>query len=331
MTCKFLAKDQPRVVAGRHLPGCTDDTCSACMPCLEPHCHRCNRVHADVVCIECTDRTRTDLHRIMDLCLMLPGESEERGVNSSAFMLDGPVAVPEDWRRRALLAMLGRVCQCPSRGMVCPSVRGRVCPDAAYLEDCRDEPHALTVLGDWDDQWRAMLSHETEQTITLGRAFSYLDMQLAYMATQAWAEFDRFSREIRSCRVYLERVLGDDDQPETTDVPCLSCHRPLVKVYGRLVADDHWRCPRKSCGRVYNETEYKLAKSDHLSGDRADRWIRVNEAVALTERPEPTIRAWITNERIGTSQDGPAGVLLVWWPDVRSMHLTTPTRKRKAS
>jgi hypothetical protein len=325
--CRWVASDQPRVIKGRHETGCADDECAGCARCLDPHCTRCNHHHAAVTCTECVDRTRSDLHRIMDLCLMLPDESQEAGVASSAFMLDGPVADPPQWRRKALAAMLGRVCQCPSRGMVCPTIRGRVCPDAAYLEDCRDEPHALSVLGDWDETWRQMLSHETEQPMSLGRAFSYLDMQLSYMADQDWSDFDRFSTEARSCRVYLERVLGDDDRPETTDVPCLDCSRSLIKVYGRLAADDHWACPRKSCGRVYSESEFNLAKQDHLSGERAARWIRVPEAVALTGRSQWTLRAWISGGLVETQRDGD-GPVMVWWPHVQNMHLTAPTRKR---
>lgn len=318
--CKYVSATEPRVVSGRHMPGCTDENCSSCLPCAEDHCQRCQRIHSVAVCIECTNRTRDDLHRIMDLCLSLPVESRERGVNSTAFMLDGPVAVPEDWRRRALLAMLGRVCQCPSRGMVCPTVRGRICPDAAYLEDCRDEPHALTVLGDWDEQWRTMLAHETELPLTLGRAFTYLDMQLAYMATQQWAEFDRFSREIRACRVYLERVLSDDDKPETTDVPCLDCARSLVKQFGRLAADDRWVCPRKSCGRVYTEGEFNLAKLSHLGTAGDESYVRVSDALGAIKRPEATIRSWINREHVRIRTEARTGAVLVCWPDVWRMH-----------
>jgi hypothetical protein len=329
MTCRFVSSTEPRVVAGRHLPGCADEDCASCLPCLEPHCQRCNKNHCAAVCIECTDRTRSDLHRIMDLCLSLPIESQERGVNSAAFMLDGPMAVPEDWRRRALLAMLGRVCQCPSRGMVCPTVRGRICPDAAYLEDCRDEPHALTTLGDWDEQWRSMLAHETEVPLSLGRAFSYLDMQLSYMADQQWSEFDQLSREVRSCRLYLERILGDDDKPDTTDVPCLDCRRQLVKEFGHKAADDRWVCPRKSCSRVYTETEFNLAKLAHLSTADDDTYVRVRDALGAIKRPEQTLRAWIAREHVQTRLEARTGAILVSWPDVWRMH--NQPRNRKAS
>ena len=330
--CRFVGTTEPRLISARHLTSCISEDCPGCQPCGESHCERCSRVHASVICVECTDRTRADLHRIMDLCLSLPGEAEEKGVNSSAVMLDGPVAIPEDWRRRALLAMLGRVCHCPDRGMVCPTVRGRVCPDAAYLEDCRDEPHALTVLGDWDEQWRSLLAHETDVPLSLGRAFSYLDMQLTYMADQGWSDFAQFSREVRGCRVYLERVLSDDDRPETTDVPCLECTRPLVKVFGRRVVDDCWVCPRKSCARESNAEEYARAKHFHLGDTRANKFVKVSEALGMIDRPEQSLRTWMANGSVQTMRDERMGAILVWWPDVRSMHLTTPTRRRdKAS
>lgn len=318
--CRFVSSTEPRVVAGRHAVPCTCDGETGCMPCLEQHCLRCTRMHCDAVCVDCLDRTRGDLHRIMDLCLSLPVEAKQKGVDSAAFMLDGPMADPPEWRRQALAAMLGRVCQCPSRGMVCPTVRGRICPDAAYLEDCRDEPHAMTVLGDWDEQWRGMLSHETDQPMSLGRAFSYLDMQLAYMADQTWSEFEQLSREVRSCRLYLERVLGDDDQPETTDVPCLDCNRNLVKEFGRLVADDRWVCPRKSCGRVYTDAEFHLAKLDHFNRADENTYVRVKDALAAIKRPEPTLRAWIARNHVQTRSEPRTGAILVSWPDVWRMH-----------
>lgn len=231
-TCEFVASDQPRVIAGRHLPDCTDEACTACLPCPELHCVVCSRVHAKAACTGCLDAARSDLKAIGDLCASLPEEAAVKGVQSEAAMLWGPAADPEAWKHT----------------MVSAAYFGRI--DSSYLEDCRDEMHPLWVLGTWEQIWRDHLDHYSEATLTVASAAAYLNMQIGYMAEQADPAFDEFARELRQCRAHLEDVLRDGIREER-GAPCVQCERPMVRT------EDHWEC--RSCHRRVTEAEYRFA------------------------------------------------------------------------
>lgn len=310
--CRFVASDRPRVIAGRHAAPCACDGESGCLECPQTHCLMCNKDHARAICTHCLADAREDLHAIIQLSGNLAGEAIIQGVVSQALMLAGPVADPEGWRHRALSAMVGRI-------------------DAAYLEDCRDERHPLWTLGTWEQIWREFLDHFTEAPITVLSAAQYLDMQMGYMADQLDPAFDEFARELSSCRTYLEDVLRDGIREERTRVPCVDCGARLVKVFAQKAADDRWECRTRSCGRTYNAEEYARASHYHLSDDRADKFVKVSEALGMIDRPEVTLRAWMANGSVKTDRDARTGGLLVWWPDVRDMHRNTPTRKRRSA
>lgn len=232
MTCRFVASDQPRAIVGRHILGvCAEENCRGCQPCLEWHCISCGRSHAKVTCTACLDAARSDLRAIMDLCLSLPAEAVEKGVQSEAMMLLGPSSDPEAWRNRATSAMVGRL-------------------DASYLEDCRDELHPLWVLGTWEQVWRDHLDHSSIAPVTVASAHAYLDMQIGYMSEQVEPAFDEFARELRECRAHLENVLHDGIREER-GAPCVQCEKPMVRV------GDDWHC--RTCHRVATEAEYRFA------------------------------------------------------------------------
>jgi len=191
-------------------------------------------------CPACLDAARSDLQAIADLCHALPAEAVEKGVQSEAMMLLGPVANPEAWRNHAASALFGRV-------------------DDAYLEDCRsskrasdidDEMHPLWVLGTWEQVWRDFLDHQTEAPFTLVAGYAYLDMQIGYMSEQVDPPFDEFARELRQCRGHLEDVLRDGIREER-GAPCVQCGSPMVRT------EDHWECRR--CHRRVTEVEYRFA------------------------------------------------------------------------
>lgn len=294
MNCRFVSSSEPRVVAGRHAVPCTcDDRELGCLPCPELHCVCCGREHAKAACTGCLEAARSDLQAIGELCASLPEEAAVKGAQSEAAMLWGPAADPEAWRNYAMSAVRGRLCRCGSRGKSCPSLFGRPCPDAAYLEDCRDEQHPLTVLGGWEQIWRDHLDHHTETTITLTGALAYLDMQIGYMADQIEPAFDEFARELRGCRAHLEDVLRDGDRAER-GAPCLQCERPLILVRGERNQPDHWECP--TCRRVLSEGDYwravyaaHQAISDRLTADAMAERIGVKASV---------IRVWGARDKI---------------------------------
>ena len=241
MNCRFVASDQPRVVIGRHATDCVGGECESCLPCRELHCCICQRSHVERnTCTDCLNAAREDLKAIADLCHALPAEAVEKGVQSEAMMLLGPVANPEAWRNHAASALFGRV-------------------DDAYLEDCRsskhvsdvdDEMHPLWVLGTWEQVWRDFLDHQTEEPFTLAGGYAYLDMQIGYMSEQVDPPFDEFARELRACRGHLEDVLRDGIREER-GAPCVQCERPMVRT------EDHWECRR--CHRRVTEAEYRFA------------------------------------------------------------------------
>lgn len=230
-TCKFVASDQPRVIAGRHAVPCSCDGETGCLPCPEPHCVVCSRAHAKAACTGCLDAARSDLKAIGDLCASLPAEAVEKGVQSEAMMLLGPTSDPEAWRNRATSAMVGRL-------------------DASYLEDCRDEMHPLWILGSWEQIWRDHLDHYSIAPITVASAHAYLDMQIGYMSEQIEPAFEEFARELRQCRAHLEDVLRDGIREER-GAPCVQCERPMVRT------EDHWEC--RKCHRRVTEAEYRFA------------------------------------------------------------------------
>jgi hypothetical protein len=281
-----------------------------CLPCAETHCIICGRAHARAACTDCLNAAREDLRAIADLCHALPAEAVEKGVLSEAMMLLGPVSDPEAWRNRATSAMVGRI-------------------DDAYLEDCRDELHPTWILGTWEQIWRDFLDHQTRAPFTLAAGYAYLDMQIAYMADQVEPAFDEFARELRACRGHLEDVLRDGTREERSQVPCVECETRLIKVYGDKESEDRWSCPR--CRRTYSDEEHARAQHFHLEHERADRFVKVSEALGMIDRPEQTLRTWMANGKITLETDLKSKSILVWWPDVREMHRNTPTRKRRSA
>lgn len=235
--CRFVASTEPRVLPNRHVHGCTDDGCTGCLPCTEPHCVVCGRAHADGTCAECTSAARDDLLTIAELCNALPDEAEVKGVDSEAMMLLGPAADPEAWNFREASALAGRI-------------------PADWLAESRDEPHPMFVLGTWDMVWRDHLEHETAETATLPRLVDYLHTQLTYMAGQALVPFGDFARDLRRCRGHLEDVLLEGERDEK-GAPCVQCGRNMTRVVTNQGAQDAYHC--RYCHRTVSGDQYRYA------------------------------------------------------------------------
>lgn len=254
MNCRFVSTAVPRIISRRHADPCSCDGEFGCLPCPETHCVICGKEHARAACVGCLDAARSDLHAIGDLCGALPAEAVLKGVDSEAMMLIGPSADTGDWQRLALSAAMGRLCEC-GEGL-CPSLRGKLCPQAAYLEDCRDELHPVWVLGTWEQVWRDHLDHLTEAPFTLNGGWSYLDTQIGYMAEQVEPAFDEFARDLRSCRAHLEDVLRDGIREER-GAPCVQCEKAMVRIQGAGTLPDSWEC--RTCHREVTEDQYRFA------------------------------------------------------------------------
>jgi hypothetical protein len=181
----------------------------------------------------------------------------------------------------------------------------------------------LDVLVYWCNVWKRQHGGP-DFPPTMGNAHSYLDGQLHLLA--ATPLFHRVLRDLSRVAHALENVLHAGDRADRSRVPCLTCGTRVIKVWTDSPANDHWRCP--SCGELYDQGRYERAKHDQLASRGADRFVPVADALAVTGRPEQTLRTWMRLGYVETRKAPGSGRLEVWWPDVRDRHRTTPTRRR---
>lgn len=272
--CRWVGADRPRIVPRRHAFGCDDENCRGCLECTEQHCRICNRAHSDGACPECLAEVRENLREIGRLCDSLPAEVEHRGVEGEAMMLLGPATNPEAWGHREASAKAGRI-------------------NAAYLDDARDELHPLFVLGGWDMVYRDAFDHEEAEVMTLASTVGYLDRNLTYAATWPHVPFEDMARDLRRCVGHLERVLHDGEQVDE-GVPCLTCSRPLRRVWGDGKREDGWECQR--CHEQSSEAQYRFAvKADYIAN--AEWLTDVDMAVRfIDDGVLPTnVRSWASD------------------------------------
>lgn len=275
MSCKWVARDRPRIIVGRHEQGCSDENCRGCQPCNEPHCRVCGLTHASGTCAECLADSRANLREIGRLCGSLPEEVENRGIDGEAMFLLGPAADPE------------------ARGHLEASVAvGRVSAD--YLAEAVGETHPVWVLGTWQMVYVDALEHETnDDAVTIAEAVDYLDRQLTYVSGYEHVPFEDFARDLRQCVAHLESVLHDGEQRDE-GVPCLTCGRRLTRVWGKDAQSDGWEC--KHCREQSTEAQYRFAvKADYIA--KAD-WLTDTDMVARfvdAEMSAATVRSWASD------------------------------------
>jgi hypothetical protein len=315
--CRWVAAEGVRIISRRHHEDCDGsaggwhaplpwEECRGCQPCTEPHCVVCNKEHADGACPDCLDDARSSLDIIAELVTALPDEVENRGVESEAMMLLGPVADPRTWHSHADTAARGLLCKCERRGEICPRTRGRMCPDlAAYLEDCRDELHPLWVLGTWEQVWRDHLDHQTDALVTLEAAISYLDMQMTFMSGMHGVDFKQFSTEIKACRAHLEDVLRDGIREET-GAPCIKCERPMLRVVTEKGTEDSYEC--RHCHREVDGDQYRYAVSVVYRA-WADCLTAIDAGELFGIKPS-VIRVWGSRDLIQKRGRSPEGQIL---------------------
>lgn len=269
MSCRYVARDQPRALLGYHLTECADETCKGCLPCPDAHCRVCARVHAEQTCADCLHDVRTDLAEIVRLVAGLPAEAEVKGIDSEAMNLLGPAADWEAWHHVQASITVGRL----PRG---------------WAESADHELHPLLVLGGWDSCVRDSLEHsEPEGRVTVEQAADYIGRQLTYLAGYVDLPFEDIARDLRRCRAHIERVLHDGEQLDT-GAPCMTCRVPLLRVYGTEPALDGWMCPR--CRRESSEDQYRLAVLA-LHGDESD-WLTDQECQIRYGVLASTVRSW---------------------------------------
>lgn len=211
--------------------------------------------------------------------------------------------------------------------------RERVGLDATHVMDEDDswEP-PLQTLCFWSDSWRTEHGAEYGQRPTIGSEVNFL----RYLLGWAWdnePHFDDFAADIRKARVRLEDIVHDGRRAERSRVTCTNptCERQprLIKVYGRIAADDGYKCP--GCRMRYDPSAYARAMFRHLDeGEGRERHVKAQDARAAIDRSERTWSKWIRFWHVRSYVDPHTKQRWVWWPDVRAADLATQTRERKA-
>jgi hypothetical protein len=250
-------------------------------PCPDRHCVVCWRGHCDdtnpQTCPECVGVVREHLTEIVAMADRL--EDEAVHTHADGRLHTGPLGGDA-------MVML-------AEGRYLPA--SRVGPD-----QLRNDPvPPLLVLATWEDDWRVELGHGGGPRATLWRCADYLGTHLTMMA-QRHCAFDEFASDLARLRGRMEAVLHDGDQPET-GAPCMTlddrgreCTTPLVKHYGRTVAQDHWRCPR--CRTRYSANQYLfVVQQDYRKHADAMPAEHIEAEFGVTPG---TLRVWATRGKV---------------------------------
>lgn len=283
--CKWNGGGEPRVIGGRHDDLCNDETCRGCQPCTEPHCRICGVAHHAGTCAECLAETREALRDIARMCDALPEEVEHRGINGEAMMLLGPAADPEARGHVEASYMSGRLPEEwieAAHGDGCPLLVNEACTGCAG-----GELHPYTVLGGWDLVWRDAWEQDAAGRPTISDLVEYLDRNLHRASGDDLMPFEDFARDVRGCRTHLEVVLHDGEQVDR-GAPCMTCHRPLTRIWGDDTSRDGWECQR--CRTTSTEAQYRFAvMADHEQN--AD-WLTAEAMERRTAVKAGTVRVW---------------------------------------
>jgi hypothetical protein len=303
------------------------------------HCRVCGVEHATGSCPGCLTEVRDgfgDLRRMYD---GLFEEAVTRGVEGEAMNLLGPAADPEARGHWEASVLAGRIVPVDCDAREFDDVK-------AWLETASHELHPLIVIGGWAIVYRDAFEHdEPIGRINVLTEVGYLDRNLSHMADLADVPFEDFARDLRRCVAHMERVLHDGEQVDRTRVTCVNeeCRkRPrLERIHGIAVHQDRWRCP--SCGKVYDDGDYRDAHARQLKHKGAEKFLPLREAVSTLVaqgRSERTIRKWMAPPTPANPEQMEAVVggfceirshrVWVWWPDLWVLHLTTKTRNRAA-
>jgi hypothetical protein len=297
-----------RVLAGRHRDGCqAPDTCVGCQPCTRSHCRTCRRNHAHVTCPTCQAMARLNLAVIAELVGHLPDQAV---YGRQAYRTHEGIPGGE-----ATVMMVTASSSWPL---------GWYVPITTELPGDMRPP--VDVLTYWEVRWRHQSRHTQRPGPDLDRAVGYLDRELHRLAEDQ--AFPGLAKDLARVLGQLEAVLHAGDRADVSRVPCLDCGTRLHKSWGSTPTQDHWRCP--VCGQVYDQGRYERAKHDQLASRGAERYVPLMDAVAVTGRPEQTLRAWARLGLVDARRTA-SGRVEVWWPDVRQRHLVTPTRRRRAA
>jgi hypothetical protein len=275
MNCRYVARDSPRILPGRHTDDCPREDCSGCQPCEEQHCRVCGVAHHEHACPDCMDDTRETITEILRMCGTLPEEAKAKGVNSEAMNLLGPAA---DWEA--------------ANHVEASVLAGRLPAD--WIDHADHELHPLIVLGGWESVWREEFEHEDTKRQTVADAGAYLDRNLSRASSWPHVPFEDMARDLRRCRSHMEAVLHDGEQVDR-GAPCLSCGALLEKRWdvGQL-GRDGWACPR--CHQLHTADQYDFAMR-HAYLEHAE-WLTAEQMTQRTGVRRGTVIEWARRKHV---------------------------------
>jgi len=281
--CRYVGRDQPRVLPRRHLEKCAGG-CEGCLPCTEPHCvvqwhgdrGDCE-THAVSVCPACLGKTREHLTEIVRLSglPMLEQALAKGTTESEAALLLGPVA---DWH----------------------AVRQRSAAGHVYGYDARIDADRtpLQVLGWWDMIATEHLGHRRTQRITERTAAAYLDTNLPWLAADGEFDFPFFANSIAECRTYLEGLLREGEQHDR-GAPCLRCGEMLEREWAKTEEEDRWRCPKCKDRRSPEDYRRNVAQLHNAHAE----WLTDKEMSVRTGIRAGTVREWARRGIVAKKRD----------------------------
>lgn len=207
-------------------------------------------------------------------------------------------------------------------------------------EDPDDAWSAYQLIEFWSESWRRERGEDYDMKRTIGTEANYVRGRLEWAAEKE-PHFTEFAADINRARLRLEDIVHQGERVERTRIECNQCEprRPdesrtlLIRLYGAAPdgSDDRWKCP--SCKVRLDADGIHRAHAKMLHSEGAERWIHQGDAIGTLraqDRPERTVRQWIS-EGIGTAFCDPVDhSVWVWWPELWRKHLTTATRKRGA-
>jgi hypothetical protein len=206
---------------------------------------------------------------------------------------------------------------------------------SAEDEDPDDAWPAFQLIEFWSEQWRAEHGAEYGQRTTIASEANFL----RYSLNWAWdhePHFDEFAADIRRARVRLEDIVYAGSRPQRTRIVCNKCEAAprLLILHGVEddLSDDRWKCP--ACKNFFDVGALREAHAAMLKSQGAERWLHQRDAIDLLksqDRPERTVRQWLTDGVGDAYCDPVTHEVWVWWPALWSKHLATPRRNRRCA
>lgn len=267
-----------------------------------------------------TVKVARDLTEIIDLDARLRSQAIDDGDHpdmpgGAAMVALGPVANIEAWENRQQA-----------------TERYGIAYTSAVDEDPDDAWSAYQLIEFWSESWRREHGAEYDARRTIATETNFVRHCLDW-AWENEPHWDDFAADIRRARVRLEDILHAGKRVERSRIVCNRCDVAprLIVLRGSAedCSDDMWKCP--ACKVRLASDEVQRAHAAMLRSDSARRWVPQADAIGTLKaqgRSERTVRAWLSEGEGSGYCDPLTHQVWVWWPELWTRHVSTPTRNR---